>query len=59
MSDYTADGAVPIEDAAVDDPPTVDEVLEEQRQRPDLPDPSDDPFTQQVVDRPDDENSDG
>lgn len=30
MTDYTAEGAVPAEGAAVDDPPTVDEVLEEQ-----------------------------
>jgi hypothetical protein len=29
MSDYTGEGAVPVEDAAVDDPPTVDEVLAE------------------------------
>lgn len=48
MTDYTSEGAVPIEDAAVEDPPTVDEVLEEQRRRDDLPDPSDDPRTQQV-----------
>lgn len=48
MTDYTSEGAVPIEDAAVEDPPTVDEVLEEQRSRSDLPDPSDDPSTQQV-----------
>jgi hypothetical protein len=31
MSDYSEGGAVPVEDAAVDDPPTVDEVLERQR----------------------------
>ena len=31
MSDYTEHGAVPVEDAAVDDPPTVDEVLARQR----------------------------
>lgn len=31
MSDYTEHGSVPIEDAAVEDPPTVDEVLERQR----------------------------
>lgn len=31
MSDYSEQGAVPVEDAAVDDPPTVDEVLEQQR----------------------------
>ncbi len=30
MTDYTGEGAVPAEGAAVDDPPTVDEVLEEQ-----------------------------
>ncbi len=35
MTDYTAHGAVPVEDAAVDDPPTVDQVLERQRQRDD------------------------
>jgi hypothetical protein len=29
MSDYTGEGAIPVEDAAVDDPPTVDEVLAE------------------------------
>jgi hypothetical protein len=31
MSDYTAEGAVPVEDAAVEDPPTVGEVLDAQR----------------------------
>jgi hypothetical protein len=31
MTDYSEQGAVPVEDAAVADPPTVDEVLEEQR----------------------------
>ena len=31
MSDYSEQGAVPVEDAAVSDPPTVDEVLERQR----------------------------
>jgi hypothetical protein len=31
MSDYSEEGALPVEDAATDDPPTVDEVLEEQR----------------------------
>jgi hypothetical protein len=31
MSDYSEAGAVPVEDAATDDPPTVDEVLERQR----------------------------
>jgi hypothetical protein len=31
MSDYSEQGAVPVEDAAVADPPTVDEVLERQR----------------------------
>lgn len=29
MSDYTEGGAVPVEDAAIPDPPTVDEVLAE------------------------------
>ena len=33
MTDYTEQGAVPVDDAAVDDPPTVDEVLERARQR--------------------------
>lgn len=32
MSDYSEQGAVPVEDAVVEDPPTVDEVLEQQRQ---------------------------
>lgn len=50
MTDWSEQGAIPAEDAAVDDPPTVDEVLEEQRRRDDLPDPSDDPDHQQVVD---------
>ncbi len=31
MTDYGEEGAVPVEDAATDDPPTVDEVLERQR----------------------------
>lgn len=31
MSDYSEQGAIPVEDAAVDDPPTVEEVLERQR----------------------------
>jgi hypothetical protein len=31
MSDYSEQGAVPVEDAATDDPPTVDEVLARQR----------------------------
>ena len=31
MTDYSEHGTVPIEDAAVEDPPTVDEVLERQR----------------------------
>ena len=31
MTDYTEHGAEPIEDAVVEDPPTVDEVLERQR----------------------------
>ena len=54
MTDWSEEGAIPVEDAAVDDPPTVDEVLEEQRRRADLPDPSDDPHHQQVTDTPDD-----
>lgn len=32
MSDYSEEGAVPVEDAATPDPPTVDEVLERQRE---------------------------
>lgn len=48
MSDWSEQGAVPVEDAVVDDPPTVDEVLETQRERDDLPAPSDDPDHQQV-----------
>jgi len=31
VSDYTEHGSVPVEDAAVEHPPTVDEVLERQR----------------------------
>jgi hypothetical protein len=50
MTDWSEQGAVPVEDAAVEHPPTVDEVFEEQRRRDDLPDPSDDPDHQQVVD---------
>lgn len=33
MTDYSESGAVPVEDAAVDDPPTVDEVLQRQAER--------------------------
>lgn len=33
MTDWTEQGAAPVEDAVVDDPPTVDEVLEEQQRR--------------------------
>jgi hypothetical protein len=32
MTDYTERGAAPVEDAAVDHPPTVDEVMERQRE---------------------------
>ena len=32
MTDYSEQGAVPVEDAAVEDPPTVDEVLARQRE---------------------------
>ena len=39
MTDYTEHGAVPAEDAAVEDPPTVDEVAEEQRRRGEDVDP--------------------
>ncbi|MGH9132308.1 MAG: hypothetical protein ACRDZZ_00105 [Ilumatobacteraceae bacterium] len=35
MTDYTGRGAVPIDDAVVDDPPTVDELLEENHKRAD------------------------
>ncbi len=31
MTDYSEHGAIPVEDAATDDPPTVDEVIERQR----------------------------
>jgi hypothetical protein len=31
VSDYSDAGAVPVDDAATDDPPTVDEVVERQR----------------------------
>jgi len=31
MTDYSEQGAIPVEDAASADPPTVDEVLERQR----------------------------
>ena len=31
MSDYSEGGAVPVEDAVIEDPPTVDEVMEAQR----------------------------
>jgi hypothetical protein len=31
MTDYSEHGAIPVEDAAVEDPPTVDEVAERQR----------------------------
>jgi hypothetical protein len=31
MSDYSEQGAAPVEDAAVADPPTVDEVVERQQ----------------------------
>ena len=30
MTDYTEHGAVPVDDAAVPDPPTVDEVMQQQ-----------------------------
>ena len=30
MTDYTHNGAAPVDDAAVPDPPTVDEVMEQQ-----------------------------
>jgi hypothetical protein len=30
MTDYTSQGAAPVDDAATDDPPTVDEVRERQ-----------------------------
>jgi hypothetical protein len=31
MSDYSEQGAVPVEDAAVADPPTLEEVVDRQR----------------------------
>ena len=31
MTDYSSDGSIPVDDAAVDDPPTVDEVADRQR----------------------------
>jgi hemerythrin superfamily protein len=31
MTDWTSGGAIPVDDAAVDDPPTVDDVIEQQR----------------------------
>jgi hypothetical protein len=31
VSDYSEHGTIPVEDAAVENPPTVDEVLERQR----------------------------
>jgi hypothetical protein len=31
MTDYSESGAVPVEDASIDDPPTVDEVIERKR----------------------------
>ena len=48
MTDWTEHGAVPVDDAASDDPPTVDEVFEEQEHRDDLPDPAADPEHQQA-----------
>jgi hypothetical protein len=33
MTDYSESGAVPIEDAAVEDPPTVEDVSKRQAQR--------------------------
>jgi hypothetical protein len=33
MSDYSEQGAVPVEDASVDEPPTEDEVREAQRRK--------------------------
>lgn len=30
MTDYSEQGAIPVEDAAIDEPPTVDEVLQRQ-----------------------------
>ena len=66
MSDYTANGAIPVEDAAVDDPPTVDEVLERQRiEDPGQYDPSmqhpapADAFTRGDVDGADDDAAEG
>jgi len=33
MTDYSEQGAIPVEDAVVDDPPTEDEVREEQERK--------------------------
>jgi hypothetical protein len=33
MTDYSQNGAIPVDDAAVPHPPTVDEVLARQRER--------------------------
>ncbi len=33
MTDYSEHGALPVDDAAVDDPPTVDEVREQQAEK--------------------------
>jgi hypothetical protein len=31
MSDYSESGAIPVEDAAVEHPPTIDDVIQQQR----------------------------
>lgn len=47
MSEHFSEGARG-DGSAPDDQPTVDDVMDEQRRRDDLPDPSDDPRYQQV-----------
>lgn len=39
MTDYSEHGAVPVDDAVVENPPTVDEVAEEQHRRGEDVDP--------------------
>jgi len=52
VTDYTEHGAVPVDDAVVDDPPTVDEVLA--RQRAEYPEQA-----ATSIDQPDDVRTDG
>lgn len=53
MSDYSESGATPVEDAAVPDPPTVDEVLAE-RDRAEQGDTVEAPSADPTYDRPGD-----